>query len=289
MKTELTALVAGALALLPGCADAAQTSRQDSPKPSTAPAPRGPFVSDRIAVTVKGSGPDVVLIHGVNGSTTVWNSTVKAVPGYRYHLVQIAGFSGVAAGGNAKGKVVAPVADEIARYIGHNRIVRPAVIGHSMGGAIALMLASRHPSRVGKAMVVDILPSAAGVIGGTAASVAPLADALLELAGTPEGQRLFDRFGGGSATSDRGVTARALHELATTDLTGELPRISAPLTVVYATPRTTPDRVRLVERTYARGYAGAKKAKLVAVANSGHMVMYDQPTAFSAAVKAFLR
>lgn len=287
MKTYLVmSFAAGALALLPGCVEAAEPGREGAR--ATPQPPRKPFVSDRIAVTVRGIGRDVVLIHGVNGSTAVWNSTVKAVPGYRYHLVQIAGFAGVAPGGNARGKVVAPVADEIARYIGHKRLARPAVIGHSMGGAIALMLASRHPSRVGKAMVVDILPSAAGILGGTAASIAPLADSLLALAGTAEGQKLFERFGGGSSTSDRGVTSRALHELAVTDLSGELPRIAAPLTVVYATPRTTPDRVRLVTRTYTRGYAGAKAAKLVPVANSGHMVMYDQPSEFIAAVKAFL-
>lgn len=281
MKTQtLTAFAAGAIALLAGCAQAQAPAREAEA--------RKPFASDRIAVTVRGAGRDVVLIHGINSSAAVWGSMVKAVPGYRYHLVQIAGFGGTKPGGNGEGKVAAPVAAEVARYIRHERLGRPAVIGHSMGGAIAMMIASRHPGQVGKAMVVDILPSAAGVLGGTAASIAPLANTLLALIGTPEGQRLYDRYAGPRQGSDRGVAARAYHELATTDLTPELAKVSTPLTVVYATP-AAPDRAAAVQRSYTRGYAGARTSKLVRVANSGHMVMYDQPTAFNAAVKAFLR
>ena len=281
MKNQtLGALAAGAIALLPSCAEAQAPARQTEA--------RKPFTSDRIAVTARGDGRDVVLIHGVNSSTAVWNATVKAVPGYRYHLVQIAGFGGTRPGGNAQGRVVAPVADEVARYIRHRGLGRPAIIGHSMGGAIAMMIASRHPGQVGKAMVIDILPAPAGVLGGTAASIAPLANILLGFAGTAEGQRLYERYAGPSNGSDRGVAARAYHDLATTDLTDDLAKVTTPLTVLYATP-AAPDRAAAVQRSYTRGYASARSAKLVRVPDSGHMVMYDQPTAFNAAVRAFLR
>lgn len=281
MKNQMLTLAALAALALPGCAEAQAPAKRVEA--------RKPFASNRIAVTVRGSGPDVVLIHGLNGSAAVWDGTVKAVPGYRYHLVQIAGFAGAPPRGNATGKVVAPVAAEVARYIAEKGLRKPAVIGHSMGGVIALMLASRYPARVGKAMVVDITPDAAGLVGLRSAALKPVADTLLGLLATPEGQSLFDRFDNGRSTSDRGVTSRALHELATTDLTPELPRIAAPLTVVYATPPGDPQRAAAVQRSYGRSYAGAKGAKLVRVANSGHMVMYDKPGEFGAAVRAFLK
>ena len=93
------AAAAAALALLPCPASAAE------------------FSSKRIAVAVRGNGPDVVLIAGLAASRTIWPPTAIAVPGYRYHFVQVAGCAGWPAAGNARGEVVEPVADEVARYI----------------------------------------------------------------------------------------------------------------------------------------------------------------------------
>jgi Niemann-Pick C1 protein len=56
-----------------------------------------PFASDRISVRVEGEGPDVVLVPGLGSSPQAWASTVAAVPGYRYHLVQVKGFAGLPA------------------------------------------------------------------------------------------------------------------------------------------------------------------------------------------------
>src|SRR6187549_3611316 len=75
-----------------------------------------PFASTRFSVEVRGSGPDVILIPGLSAGRNVWTAAVRAVPGYRYHLVQVAGFAGDPAGGNARGPVVAPLAAELARY-----------------------------------------------------------------------------------------------------------------------------------------------------------------------------
>ena len=64
------------------------------------------FESDRISVTTQGTGPDVVLVHGLASAARVWTGTTERVPGFRYHLVQIAGMGGAAPGGNAQGAVV---------------------------------------------------------------------------------------------------------------------------------------------------------------------------------------
>ncbi|HEV2865188.1 MAG TPA: alpha/beta hydrolase, partial [Allosphingosinicella sp.] len=70
-------------------------------------APR--FEPTRFSVQVRGEGPDVILIPGLTSGRQVWNATVNAVPGYRYHLIQVAGFAGEAARGNAQGPMVAPL------------------------------------------------------------------------------------------------------------------------------------------------------------------------------------
>jgi N-formylmaleamate deformylase len=254
-----------------------------------APAAR-PFAPTRFSVVVQGTGPDVILIPGLTGSRDVWKATVAAVPGYRYHLVQVAGFAGTAPRGNARGNVVAPLAEEIARYIAARGLKRPAIVGHSMGGTVAMMAAARHPERVGKLMVVDMLPQPAGIVGGDAAGLRGLADSLRDLSVTPAGRRLVESairlFGNPESGADPDVTARATHELALTDLTSELPRIAAPLTVVYAS--LDPSRRIADDSRYRAAYRGKHGVRLVRIDNSGHMIMYDQPARFRSELKAFL-
>jgi pimeloyl-ACP methyl ester carboxylesterase len=279
------ALAAAAAAAIPAVeVSAAQPARAAAPV----------FSSKRLSVLVKGSGPDVILIPGLASSRDVWSGTVAAVPGYRYHLVQVAGFAGERPGANARGAIVAPVAEEIARYIAVRGLRRPALVGHSMGGTLAMMVAARHPQRVGKVMVVDMLPQPAGLLGSSAPGIRGLADSLRGLTETEEGRELVasvvDMFAPPAKEderSDRDVVARATHELAVTDLTPELPRIAAPLTVVYASPE--PRQTPRLDREYAGAYAPRRGARLVRIDRSGHMIMFDQPARFHAELRAFLK
>ncbi|MEA3030863.1 MAG: hypothetical protein QOJ53_1319 [Sphingomonadales bacterium] len=256
---------------------------------AAAPAAAQRFAPTRFSVEVSGRGPDVILIPGLTSGREVWRATAAALPGYRYHLVQVAGFAGEPARGNVRGAVVAPLADELARYIVESRLDRPAIVGHSMGGTLAMMIAARRPDLVGRIMVVDMLPQPAGLLGGDAREMAPLADLL----GTSGGRRLFSSFMGAfsppdaaARRSDPDVVGRAVRELATIDLTGELPRIRAPFTVLYASP--DPQARAAIDRSFARAYANAPRARFVRIDGSGHMVMLDQPARFRAALGAFL-
>jgi pimeloyl-ACP methyl ester carboxylesterase len=252
-----------------------------------------PFRPTRFTSLVKGSGRDVILIPGLTASRDIWNGTVAALPGHRFHLLQVNGFAGTPAAGNAAGAVLAPLAAEIAAYIAANGLARPALVGHSMGGTLAMMVAARHPLRVGKVVVVDMLPQPAGLIGSSTTNVRGLAESLRGITATPGGRELvaslMGMFGNPATArtrSDPDVVARATHELALTDLSPELPKITAPLTVVYAVPDAE-NRAR-IEASYQAGYAPAKAARLVRIDGSGHMIMYDQPAKFRVALKAAL-
>lgn len=267
-----------------------------------------PFASDRIIVTVEGSGPDVILIPGLTSSPTAWRTTIPAVPGYRYHKVQVKGFAGLPAEANATGPVAAPVAAEIARYIGERGLRRPAVIGHSMGGTMGLMLAARHPSLVSKVMVVDQIPFMGAVFGPpgtTAEGIRPTADALVAQmkAATPEArarnlQAMSDAMVRNeeqraiviaeARASDPDVSANAYHELIVTDLRPELAGIAVPTTILYVTPAGLPVTDEQMDAAYQTAYADLNGATLVRVPDSAHFIMSDNPAFFQARMKAFL-
>ncbi|WP_303761455.1 alpha/beta fold hydrolase [Sphingobium yanoikuyae] len=254
------------------------------------PALAADFASRRIMVTVRGSGRDVLLIPGLASGPGIWNGVTGQMPGYRWHLVHVRGFSGLAADANGSGPVVQPVADEIARYIAAAGLRRPAVVGHSMGGTLAMMQGIKGlASRV---MVVDMLPAGAAMVGGTANGMGYLADQLSQyFTGTAAGRRYLAQIvaqAPGAEGSNPEVIATALRDLANTDLGPQLGRIGVPMSVVYAVGTDQAQSVEITRR-FRAAYAAKKDAKLLPIGPSGHVVMADQPTRFNAALGNFLK
>jgi pimeloyl-ACP methyl ester carboxylesterase len=115
--------------------------------------------AQRFSVHVEGRGHDVLLIPGLASSAEVWQGTAAGLRDhYRVHTIQVSGFAGTPAGRNAQGLVVAPLVEDLAAYIDARHLIEPIIIGHSLGGEAALMLAARHPASVGRIVVVDALP-----------------------------------------------------------------------------------------------------------------------------------
>jgi pimeloyl-ACP methyl ester carboxylesterase len=269
---------------------------------------RAAFVSERISVEVVGSGPDVVLIPGLSSSPRVWMGTTAAVPGYRYHLVHVAGFASMAPGANASGPVVEPVAEEIARYIKEAGLKKPAIVGHSLGGAWAIIIAGRHPELTSKVMVVDMLPFLGAMFGGPTAtpeSVRPIAEQMRTGIATSTGearQKQIEQTIAGmvrtealrreiveqSLASDPAVSGQAMYELITSDLRPDLARIKVPLTVLFVRPAGAPVTDAQMEQFYAQSYAGAPQAVLKRIPDSYHFIMLDAPEAFRRELASFL-
>ncbi|MGC4253056.1 MAG: alpha/beta hydrolase [Sphingobium sp.] len=247
------------------------------------------FVSRRIAVTVRGSGRDVLLIPGLASGPGIWNGAVSALPGYRWHLVHVRGFAGLAADANASGPLLEPLADEIARYVRAEGLARPAIVGHSMGGTLAMMQGLKGIS--GRVMVVDMLPAGAAMVGGTAGGMGFLADQLGQyFTGTKAGRAYLAQIVAqtpGAKGSDPDVIANALRDLANVDLGPQLPRLSVPLEVVYAVGGDGA-LAKEISARFRAAYAPKKDARLVPIGPSGHVVMADQPAHFQAALRGFL-
>lgn len=269
----------------------------------------GAFTSDRILVETRGRGPDVILIPGLASSPVIWNRIADRLDdSHRVHLVSVRGFGDAPVGANAQGAVGAAVAREIDRYIVERKLVRPAVIGHSMGGQIALRLAADAGPRISRVMVVDSVPFFPALIheNATAGDVEPLArlafqavmllgDEGLRRQGDAMGPRLgaagdtvFDSLGwqGG----DRRVLAQGLYEVLTLDLRTRLASVSAPVTVVYGWSRDDRAPRGRVDGLFRAAWRGLPTpARFERIEGAEHMVMIDRPAAFAAAVDRFLR
>lgn len=267
-----------------------------------------PANAAHISVSVRGSGPDVVLIPGLTSSAQVWDGlAVKLEATHRLHIVQVLGFAGTPAGDNAAGEVTGPSVEEIHAYIVANHLKAPAVIGHSMGGMMAMELTIKHPEDVGRLMIVDSLPffgvlMGADNVAGVEKQAAQLRDMMLapappgyakqeegviaSLVKSPEGRTLALKW---ALDSDRSVSGRAMYEDITTDLRGALAGIAVPVTVLYAWDATSPFPKAGVDGAYQSQYATLPKKTLIRIDDSYHYIMLDQPEHFAAEVETFLK
>ncbi len=272
-----------------------------------APVEAHAFASERISVTTRGTGPDIILIPGLTGHRDQWSEAAETLDDrYRLHLVQVNGFAGFAPGPNATGPVAAPVAEEVARYIAEAKLQRPAVIGHSMGGTIGMMLAARHPQQVGRLMVVDMMPylGAVYVPGANPEKVKAAADQQRAaiLASPPGGGMLGQMFPtmtlkkdklpmllDGLKASDKQTVANAFHELLVTDLRPELGKITAPMTVLYVADPSSGMTPAQFDAAMRDLYATAPRARLIRIDEARHFIQWDQPQRFLAEVDALMK
>ena len=278
--------------------------------PAAVEAQTGAFTSDRLTIETRGQGPDVILIPGLVSHRDVWASVADTLDDrYRLHLVQVNGFAGLPARGNAEGPVSAPVAEEIARYIREAKLSAPAIVGHSMGGSIGMMLAARHPDAVGRLMIVDMVPNIGllfGPPGTTPDAVRAMADqmrtkTLAETPGSPTGtlesmmptmtrvEAMKPKLLQYVTESDRRTAANAFHELMVTDLTPELAKITVPTTVLYVIPPQVTGPPEDFDKALRGMYSALPRANILRIPDSNHFIQYDQPERFIKEVDAFMR
>lgn len=265
------------------------------------------FTSDRLSVEVLGAGPDVIFIPGYASSREVWRAEAERLSAtHRVHMVQLAGFAGEP-WVHGDGPFVQPVIDELARYIDEAGLEAPAVIGHSMGGMSALILAQQYPALVGKVMSVDSLPFFSALFGPqvTVDTARPFAEqaAAGTLAADDASFRAGQQQGAAGyvndpatraamvewgMASDRQALAIAIKEVMLTDLRPALPAMTTPVWAVYAADANGGASPAMADALWQREYATLPGVELIRVDDSRHFIMADQPERFSEIVDRFL-
>ena len=253
-----------------------------------------------LALEEHGSGRPLVLVHGLATTRVIWRRVVPLLaPGRRVITFDVPGFGKSPPAG--PGFALDQVAEQIAASLDLDEPFD--LVGHSMGGAIALTLASRHPERVDRLVLVAPaglrpLPGAAARAFGAAAQRAiplrrrgaPLADfgwgrRILMTPGTADPASIPPTEVRALLAASRGATriADALAAVVSADLRPVLARLPLPVGAVWGT------RDRIVPSGGIHTVLSLRpEAATATVPGAGHIAMIERPEPFAAALEEVL-
>ncbi|MDN2673407.1 alpha/beta hydrolase [Janthinobacterium sp. SUN026] len=289
MKRTLQTLILLSTALLAGASQAA--------------APQA------FTVEVTGQGRPLILIPGLASSGEVWQATVARLCGpqaaHQCHVLTLAGFAGVAP---IEGDLLAQAEQQLADYIGTRKLGQPTIIGHSLGGFLALKMAIDHPAQTGKLVIVDSLPAlgatqlpsitpeqlqamsqqmqAAMRAQDAAAASASQRRTVAAMASAPAD---VERIIGWGQRSDRETVIKAMGTLMASDLRQDVAKVQSP-TLVLGTWIAYKDYAprAAIEATFQQQYAQLPGVQIALADTARHFIMYDQPDWMFGQIEQFL-
>ena len=103
-----------------------------------------------------GEAPACVILHGMLGSSRNWQTVGRELCGARRAYALDLRNHGMSP--HADSMAYAEMAGDVVAWMDAHGVGRAELVGHSMGGKVAMLLACRHPQRVGRLVVVDIAP-----------------------------------------------------------------------------------------------------------------------------------
>lgn len=252
--------------------------------------------------TQGGKGPAVILIPGLSSGAWVWRDTApRLAKDHRVYLLTLPGFDGRAP---QAGVTLDSLQDDLLALIEKEKLHKPVLVGHSLGGSLSLAFAAAHSDRIGGVVAVDGLP----VFPGT--ENAPDRKAIADGTRTQFTGQTREQFVAGqqwymrnigviseplalelaalTARSDKDASGDFAAQIMAMDLRPKLSAIRVP--VVEISPFHEPDLARIgVDEARKTEYyrmllAGIDRLEVVSIAPSRHFVMFDQPEKFAQAL-----
>lgn len=258
-------------------------------------------------------GRPIILIPGLEGGSWVWQQAIDHLrKTHVVYAVTLVGFDGVPApteGGSLFDRADA----SLLQLIRQEKIDKPVVVGHSLGGTLALRFASEHAGLISGVVAVDGLPvfpgmdrldpkQRAAVAAQTREKMAQLtpeqfkqqALAYMQHIGVIDPQ-LAVRYAPMNARSDIKATAEYMADDLASDLRPGLKNANVP--ILEISPYNAPDFSHApmvmseAQKTayYQSLLANAPNAKVVSISPSRHYVMLDQPAKFQQMLDDFLK
>ncbi|MCK9407768.1 MAG: alpha/beta hydrolase [Bacteriovoracaceae bacterium] len=251
-------------------------------------------------VTKTGFGKQtIIFIPGLASSGDVWNETKsKYEKDYTCYSLTMAGFAEVKPQPNAtfnSWKIA------IANFITENKIENPILIGHSLGGGLALAVASNYPELIGKIIVVDALPCLAAMMNPAFKAknnidcseiVQQMSSASEEqfyqmqkltishLVADTSKQKEVLRW---SLTSDRQTVARMYCDFSNTDLREQINTITCPSLILLES------YFKNMQPSIQEQYRNLQTAEIKYADKGLHFIMYDDTEWYLNQIDYFLK
>ncbi|MHB8080210.1 MAG: alpha/beta fold hydrolase [Candidatus Krumholzibacteriia bacterium] len=251
-----------------------------------APVPQAPA----IAPDGEGRGErEMVLIHGLGSSADVWTPMVATLSrSYRVRLYELPGHGRTAP---VPHLTIESAAADLGRYLKANDIVQPVLVGHAMGGLIAMRYAFDHPTEIKRLILIDAAPKQLA----SPEQKARVADQLLtdydrfvaetyaRMSPDPAiTRRVVDQ----ALKTDRPSFTSLLMSSFTFDLTEELPRQAVPILLIGSGLLLPTDK-NVPAQLDALGYTNARTVSFKRVERTGHFVMLEQPDYLASIILAW--
>ena len=101
-------------------------------------------------------GQDLIVIHGLFGMSDNWNTLGKKFAKYcKVHLIDLRNHG---RSPHAEEFNYEVMCEDVLEYMQDNNIEKPIILGHSLGGKVAMKFAFLHPDKIEKLIVADIAP-----------------------------------------------------------------------------------------------------------------------------------
>lgn len=236
-----------------------------------------PYGRAALAYQVHGSGPPLLLIHGLAGSGRWWAKNVDALSKhFRVYVIDLIGFGSSRIRSYGNRFALNEATDVLIAFMDRLDIERASLMGHSMGGHIAATLTARAPERIDRLILVDA--AALPIRRGTARHLVSLVVAIFRFPLRFLPVLLLDSFRAGLRT-----IWRAGRELLVSDIRAEVAQIRTPTLVVWG------GRDTIVPRSLGQQLADSVPgAEMLVIEGAGHNPMWERPDIFNRAVLRFL-
>jgi pimeloyl-ACP methyl ester carboxylesterase len=285
---------------------------------SNRPVPASTMTIHSLHVEKYGAGDSaVVLVPGLGCGAWVWDSTIRSLSvNHTVYAVTLPGFDGTPA---VPGAAALDNADAgIDALIKAEHLVKPILVGHSLGGFLTIRYAEEHSDELGAAVTVDgmpVFPTLAQMTVDQRHTAAELVASEIDtqtrdqyvtsersaLATMVTDPTVANQAAALVVKSDQAATAEYAREMTQADLRPALDKIHVPVLVVAPVPKDlpagypdslrslSPDQLSAVFASYDRAlFPGATTLKVIPIANSRHFAMLDQPETFDAILESFI-
>ena len=257
--------------------------------------PDGPTTPSGVAVRIP-----LVLLHGRAADSSQWDGVVSLLDPRAYGPTVLVDLPCHGASCDYEGFSFDRAADHVASIVRAELSAPALVVGHSVGGAVAQLLAARHPAAVASLLVADAAPVEAGVYSAFERFALKRSASSLRV----YEERSVRGLAGGMARELCATSAgrEALHEIfarrsalelcrlvaiADGDLARFVGRLEEPLAVRCPVTLACGGRDRLNRTARAmRAWARRSGTELLLLDGCGHFCMLDDPEAFVAAMDA---